>query len=245
MISPALHILPDAESVAQHAAAFITERIEQTLRSRDRFTLALSGGSTPKRLHELLSVEPYRSRIDWSRIHIFWGDERYLPFEDERNNARMAFDTLLRHVSIPEKQIHVMRTDLPDPRESSRQYEAVLHQYFDGKEQSFDLLLLGMGDDGHTLSLFPGTEVVHETERWCTSLFLKQQDMFRITLTKTIANKSACILFLTTGANKANALKEVLQGDTNINLYPSQVIQPEYGVTHWMVDKAAASLLQD
>lgn len=238
-----LHILPNAESVAIAAAEFITEKIETVLKTRDRFTIALSGGSTPKRLHQLLAEAPYRNRIDWTRLHIFWGDERYVPLEDERNNAKMAYDTLLNKVPVPAEQIHIMRTDLPDPEESARQYEAILHTYFDGEENSFDLLLLGMGDDGHTLSLFPGTEVIHETGKWCTAFFLKQQEMFRVTLTRTIANQSACILFLTTGKAKAPALKEVLEGPPNINIYPSQVIQPVNGTTHWIVDEAAASLL--
>ena len=239
-----LHIFPNAESVALEAAAFITQQIETVLQTRNRFTLALSGGSTPKRLHQLLAEAPYRDRIDWSKLHIFWGDERYLPLEDDRNNAKMAFDTLLNKVPVPAEQIHIMRTDFQDPVDSALQYESVLHSYFDGEENSFDLMLLGMGDDGHTLSLFPGTEVIHETNKWCTAFFLKQQEMFRVTLTKTIANRSACILFLTTGAAKAPALKEVLEGAPNINTYPSQVIQPVNGTTHWMVDEAAAALLK-
>ena len=123
---------------------------------------------------------------------------------------------------------------------SGTNVKPILHRYFDGKENSFDLLLLGMGDDGHTLSLFPGTEIVNETKHWCVAFYLKQQDMFRITITKSIANKSACILFLTTGQTKAPALKEVLHGKVNINLYPAQTIQPEAGELHWIIDKAAA-----
>ncbi|MBZ5858940.1 6-phosphogluconolactonase [Flavihumibacter profundi] len=237
---PIINIHPNAEAVAQAAAALIAERISTVLQKQNRFTLALSGGSTPKRLHQILAASPYKESIDWSRVHIFWGDERYVPLEDERNNARMAYDTLLNHVMVPESQVHIMRTDLPDPRESAVQYEKILHRYFDGKENSFDLLILGMGDDGHTLSLFPGTEIVHETQRWCAAFFLEQQDMFRITITKTIANRSACILFLTTGKTKAPALKQVLNGPVNINLYPAQTIQPENGELHWIIDNAAA-----
>lgn len=241
--TPEIHIQPDAEAVAVAAAAFITERIVKTLEKQERFTIALSGGNTPKRLHHLLSHPPYKDQIDWDRLHIFWGDERYVPLDDERNNARMAYDTLLNYVNVPDEQVHIMKTDLPDPGESALQYDSILHRYFGKSENSFDLLLLGMGDDGHTLSLFPGTEVVHETRKWCTSFFLEQQDMFRITLTKSIANRSACVLFLTTGKGKASALQHVLNGPTNINLYPAQTIQPENGETHWIIDTAAASLL--
>ena len=237
---PLVHIEPNAEAVAQKAAAFIADRIITVLKKQDRFTLALSGGSTPKRLHQILAESPYKEMINWSRLHIFWGDERYVPLEDARNNARMAYDTLLNHVIVPDEQVHIMRTDYADPKEAAREYEEILHRYFDGKENSFDLLLLGMGDDGHTLSLFPGTEIVQETRHWCAAFFLKQQDMFRITITKSIANKSACILFLTTGQTKAPALREVLNGKVNINLYPAQTIQPEAGELHWIIDKAAA-----
>lgn len=237
---PIIHIEPDAEAVAQSGAAFIAGRITTVLKKQDRFCLALSGGSTPKRLHQILAESPYLESIDWSRVHIFWGDERYVPLDDERNNARMAYDTLLNHVVVPENQVHIMPTDNPDPKEAAQQYEAILHQYFDNSSHSFDLLLLGMGDDGHTLSLFPGTEIVHETKRWCAAYYLQQQDMFRITITKSIANKSACILFLTTGKSKAPALEQVLHGPVNIDLYPAQTIQPEAGELHWMVDFAAA-----
>jgi 6-phosphogluconolactonase len=242
-MSPNIHIHPNAEAVAQAAAAFVAERINSVLHTQDRFTIALSGGSTPKRLHQLLAMPPYRDQIDWSRLHVFWGDERYVPLDDERNNARMAYDTLLNHVHIPEEQIHIMRTDYADPNESAVEYDRLLHHYFDKTPNSFDLLLLGMGDDGHTLSLFPGTEIVHETKRWCAAYFLQQQDMFRVTLTKTVANLSSCVLFLTTGKTKAPALRHVLQGPVNIDLYPSQTIAPEKGSIHWIIDEAAASSL--
>jgi 6-phosphogluconolactonase len=155
----------------------------------------------------------------------------------------MAYDTLLDFVPVPAAQIHVMRTDI-GPAESAAEYEKLLHAYFDNQEQSFDLVLLGMGDDGHTLSLFPGMPVVHEEKLWATSFFLKAQDMYRITLTKTIVNRSAKIAFLTTGTGKAHALKEVLKGAYNPDLYPSQEIKPATGELHWFVDQAAAAELE-
>jgi 6-phosphogluconolactonase len=240
-----LRILPNGEAVAQEAARFIVERIKEVLGQRDRFAICLSGGSTPKRLHQLLASAPLVEQVDWSKIHVFWGDERYVPLEDERNNARMAYDTLLNHVAIPEDQIHIMRTDFSDPSESAAQYERILHQYFDGKTHSFDLLILGMGDDAHTLSLFPHTEVIDETRKWCSAFFLEKQDMFRVTITRPVANASACILFLTTGEGKAKALASVLEGPIDIHEYPSQSIQSTSGETIWMVDEAAAGLLRN
>ena len=155
----------------------------------------------------------------------------------------MAYDTLLNFVPVPPSQVHVMRTDIP-AAESAQEYEKILHTYFDGAATSFDLVLLGMGDDGHTLSLFPGTAAVHEEKAWAIAYYLKAQDMSRITLTKTIVNRSARVAFMTTGTGKAHALKEVLKGDYNPDLYPSQEIKPVTGELHWFVDEAAASGLK-
>lgn len=238
-----LHIYKDPDELSHAAAAWITDVIAATLEKSDRFTIALSGGSTPKALHQLLASAPYKDRIDWSRLHVFWGDERAVPFHDDRNNAKMAYDTLLNFVPVPSQQIHIMRTDIA-PAESAADYEKILHSYFGPAGASFDLVLLGMGDDGHTLSLFPGTAAVHEEKAWSIAFYLKAQDMYRITLTKVIVNRSARVAFLTTGANKAHALKEVQQGQYNPDLYPSQEIRPANGELHWFVDAAAAADLR-
>lgn len=236
-----LHRYKDGEALSQAAAKWIADRIAATLKKSDRFTIALSGGSTPKRLHQILAQSPYKEQIDWSKLHVFWGDERAVPFEDDRNNAKMAYDTLLNFVPVPGTQIHVMRTDIT-AEESASEYEKLLHQYFDKTPFSFDLVLLGMGDDGHTLSLFPGMPIVHEEKAWAKSFWLPAQDMSRITITKTITNKSAAVAFLTAGAAKAHALKEVLEGAYNPDKYPSQEIKPS-GELHWFVDEAAAANL--
>jgi 6-phosphogluconolactonase len=234
-----IHVYKDAEAMSVDAAKWIADRITSTLKTKDRFTIALSGGSTPKRLHELLAQPPYKETLSWSQLHIFWGDERAVPFEDSRNNAKMAYDTLLDFVPVPASQIHVMRTDIA-PEQSAAEYEKILHEYFDKTPYSFDLVLLGMGDDGHTLSLFPGMPIVHEAKAWAKAFWLQAQDMSRITLTKTIVNKSACVAFLTAGPAKAHALNEVLRGVYNPDLYPSQEIKPT-GELHWFVDEAAAA----
>ncbi len=239
-----LHIFKTAEELSANAAKWIANLISSTLKKQDRFTIALSGGNTPKKLHKLLAASPYKEQIDWLKLHVFWGDERDVPFQDERNNAKMAYDTLLDHVPVPASQIHIMKTDIP-PGQSATEYEKILHQYFpDTTQPTFDLVLLGMGDDGHTLSLFPGTAAVHEEKLWATSFFLKAQDMYRITLTKTVVNRSSHIAFLVTGDDKAMALKEVIKGAYNPDRYPSQVIKPSNGELHWFADEAAAKLLQ-
>ena len=241
-----LYIAKTAQEFNQSIADWMVQCIADTLKIQNRFTLVLSGGNTPKGLYELLSASPYREKIDWGKIHIFWGDERDVPFSDDRNNAKMAYETLLNHVPIPATQIHVMQTENIAPEKSAAEYEKILQQYFptsDSRLPTFDLVLLGMGDDGHTLSLFPGTAIVHEEQAWAKAYYLEAQKMYRITLTKAIVNKSKHIAFLTTGANKARALKEVLEGQYNPDLYPSQEIKPENGELHWFVDEAAAALL--
>jgi 6-phosphogluconolactonase len=241
-----LEVFKDSDHLCRGLAEWITSLIEETLRHKNRFSLVLSGGNTPKKLHLLLASSPFKERIDWNKIHVFWGDERAVPFEDERNNARMAFDTLLDKVDVPKEQIHIMDTGLA-PEKAAAAYEEILNEYF-GTDvlpfQTFDLVLLGMGDDGHTLSLFPGTAVIHEEKSWATSFNLKAQDMYRITLTKNIVNHADHIVFMISGKEKANALYEVLEGEKNPDLYPSQVISPAQGELHFFTDEAAASGLK-
>jgi 6-phosphogluconolactonase len=241
-----LHIYKDYNELITAFAEWLIAYIDSTLQKQDRFTIALSGGSTPQQLHTLLASSPYKEKIAWSKLHVFWGDERFVPFEDDRNNAKMAFDTLLDHVPVPKEQIHIMRTDI-QPETSAEEYEKILARYFPvtiPPVTTFDLVLLGMGDDGHTLSLFPGTHVMHIEDKMVTSLFLKQQDMYRITLTAPVVNRAACVAFLISGAGKAVALKEVIEGDYEPYLYPSQVIKPKNGELYWFLDKAAAANLE-
>lgn len=235
-------IAANSDELSVQAADWLVEYIQDVLQKQDRFTIALSGGSTPKKLFKLLSADKYRNSIDWSKLHFFWGDERYVPLTDERNNARMATDFLLSQVPVDPSHIHIMQTAI-SPEESAVAYEKILHKYFDGHTHTFDLVMLGMGGDGHTLSLFPGYPVIDEKEKWVTSFFLKEQDMVRITLTAPVTNKAARIQFLVSGADKAPALKEVLQGDKNLHRFPSQIIQPESGGLYWFIDAAAAALL--
>ena len=238
-----LHISDDAKHLSEDLASWISNCIQKVLKEQDRFTFVLSGGSTPKQLYSLFAASPYKETIPWEKIHFFWGDERAVPFEDERNNARMCYDELLNKISVPEENIHVMRTDI-DPETSAVEYEKILKSYFTDSETTFDFVLLGMGDDGHTLSLFPGKDVVHETEKWVTAFFLPAQDMYRITLTAPVVNAAKFVAFMAVGSGKAETLKSVLEGATNIDKFPSQIIKPLKGEVHWFVDEAAAALLK-
>lgn len=237
-----LHIEKDTKALSASLAEWINNYIQQVLAKQDRFTFVLSGGSTPKALYALLAESPYKESIPWEKLHFFWGDERAVPFEDSRNNAKMCYDELLDNVPVKAENIHIMRTDIT-PEESAAEYEKIVKTYFEGSETTFDFVLLGMGDDGHTLSLFPGTEVIHEQNALATAFFLQAQDMYRITLTAPVVNDAACVAFLAAGAGKAEVLKQVLKGEKNVDLYPSQIIQPAKGQLHWFVDEAAAALL--
>lgn len=239
-----LHTHKDPTSLSHALAEWITHTIETTLQTQDRFTWVVTGGNSPKLLYELLSTAPYKERIDWNKLHIFWGDERAVPFTDSRNNARMTFEQLLNRVPVVKDQVQVMKTDGITPEASAAAYEQLLHQYFPAEGATFDLVLNGMGDDGHTLSLFPHTAVIHETKAWVAAYYLAPQEMYRITLTAPVVNRARKVAFLTFGSNKAHALQQVLKGERNVDQYPSQIIQPASGELHWFVDEAAAAGLK-
>lgn len=236
------HIFDNAELVSENLADWICNQVEETLKDQQSFSLVLSGGSTPKILYQKLASDKYKSRIDWERVRIFWGDERVVPFTDDRNNAKMAFDILLSKVNVPASQIHIMRTDI-EPNFAVVEYRKVLHTYFDSTHHSFDLVLLGMGDDGHTLSLFPGSPVIEDNQHWVNSVFNEQQEMYRITLMPLVVNKAKKIAFVVDGENKAGVLEKVLEGEQQPSKFPAQLIKPETGELHWFLDKAAAKKL--
>ncbi|MBS1655821.1 MAG: 6-phosphogluconolactonase [Bacteroidetes bacterium] len=233
-----INVSKNLDELSKTVADWMVNYIQQTLKQQDGFTIALSGGNTPKKLHLLLSSDRYKDKIDWSRMHIFWGDERYVPYTDDRNNAKMAFDTLLNKVSVPPSQIYRIQTDI-SPAESALAYERILHQYFP-KDKSFDLVLLGIGDNAHTLSLFPGYDTVHEKEKWVISVFLKEQDMYRITLTAPVVNSAASIIFLVSGTDKAEAIHHITGNEFNPDKYPAQIIKPVNGKLYYFLDEAAA-----
>lgn len=244
------HIAENIDELSIAVANAMVEYIHKVLQKQDRFTLVLSGGSTPKKLHQVLSSVDFKNKIDWTKVHIFFGDERFVPLSDNRNNAKMAFDTLLNLVPVNPSNIHIMPTENIGPEEAAYAYEQILHTYFNTSitgnfaSNSFDLVLLGMGDDGHTLSLFPGQdEIIFEIRKWCKALWLQSQSMFRITLTHALVNKAAAIFFLVSGKGKAIVLNEVINGKYNPEVYPSQIIQPNNGELHWFLDQEAAANL--
>jgi 6-phosphogluconolactonase len=233
------HIFDNKEILSEQLALWICDFVTETLKNQEFFTMVLSGGETPKLLYQKLASEEYKNKINWNRIHVFFGDERVVPFKDDRNNAKMAFEYLLDHVDIPVTQIHIMRTDI-EPVFAVDEYRKLLHSFFHSTNHTFDLVLLGMGDDGHTLSLFPGSSIIEEKENWVNSVYNEQQQMYRITLMPLIVNKSHRIAFMVDGAKKANVLKQVLEGEYMPSKFPAQIISPVEGELHWFLDSAVA-----
>jgi len=237
-----IRVAPDVAALARQAADTIQDVASTAISQTGRFSIALSGGSTPKTLFELLAAE-YGQKIDWANSHIFWSDERCVPPDDADSNYKMAHETLLDHIPLPASNIYRIKGEL-DPVEGASQYEETLHTYFHDQLPRFDIILLGMGDDGHTASLFPGTEALNERQRWVIPNHVATvKQTWRITFTVPVINNAANVMFLIAGTGKAARLKQVIQGAYTPNELPSQLIKPTDGNLIWAVDHAAASLL--
>ncbi|GEO06058.1 6-phosphogluconolactonase [Adhaeribacter aerolatus] len=234
-----IQIFKDTLELSQAAAELFVQAANEAVQEKGRFNVALTGGSSPIQMHQLLAQSPYREQVPWEQTYVFWGDERWVPLTDEQSNAKMAFETLLNHVPVPKSQIFPMWGN-QEPEIFAQQYEATLREHLGNT--GFDLILLGMGDDGHTASLFPGTAVLHEKEKWVVAYYLEPKQIYRITLTAPFINQARKIAFLTFGEKKADALYEVLEGERNPEQYPSQLIQPQ-NEPIWLVDEAAARRL--
>jgi 6-phosphogluconolactonase len=238
--SSVIRILEDAAEVAEAAANRFIELGREAITERGRFTVALAGGSTPKRAFELLASDNYRQQLDWSRAHIFFGDERAVPPDDSESNYRMVNEAMLSRLPIPAENIHRIN-GVGDVNANALLYEDEVRTFFnDAAWPRFDLVLLGMGDDGHTASLFPGTKVLAEQEAWVVGLWVEKLGAYRITLTAPAINHAAHIIFLVTGENKAARLEDVLNGEQTRERLPAQLIKPLDGTLEWFIDRAAA-----
>lgn len=238
-----VRVYPDFESVSRAAADLFVGRAGEAAAARGRFSAALSGGHTPGRTYEMLGAPPHRDQVDWERVHLFWGDERCLPWDDPRSNARLAYQAWLNRVPLPGRQIHPLDCTRA-PAAAARRYEALLGEFFGGGPPRLDLVFLGLGEDGHTASLFPHTPALKEQERWVAAVYLAAEDLYRVTLTAPILNQAAQVVFLVTGPSKARVLQEVLYGAYDPERLPAQLIRPAAGELLWLVDQAAAAELK-
>jgi 6-phosphogluconolactonase len=237
-----IKVVSDSVTLARTAAQEFHRLAEAAVQERGRFSVALSGGNTPRTVYSLLASE--HKQLPWDSIHIFFGDERHVPPEDPDSNFRMASESLLSRVAIPEKNVHRIHAEM-DAEAAAAEYDQELRDFFhlsDHDWPRFDLIFLGLGEDGHTASLFPGSKALTETSRRVVANWVTKFKTFRITFTLPVLNHAAEVIFLVSGAAKAQILNEVLR--PGAKKYPAQSVQPENGRLLWLVDQDAGSLLR-
>lgn len=236
-----VEVFPNAEALNREAAQQIAHRTREAVQCRGRCSVVLAGGSTPRALYSILATE-YREQVPWSACHFFWGDERCVPPDHPESNYRMAMEAMLARVPVPAENIHRIRAEDPDAQRAAKQYGDEIRAYFgDGKVPVFDIVLLGLGPDGHTASLFPGTAALQEREKLVVANWVGKFAAFRITMTAPLLKLAACAMFLVQGTGKAEVLRSALHGAYEPEKLPAQLIRPVNGDLLWLVDEAAAS----
>jgi len=243
-----LLVFDTTEELFQTAARSFMELAREAIAQRDRFVVALAGGSTPRRLYELLADRPYREQIDWPRLEIFWNDERAVPADHAESNYRLAWDTLLTKVPVNMTRVHRIPAETPEAEHAAAGYQQEIAEALgvpaEGPPPRFDLILLGIGEDGHTASLFPYTDAIKESTRWVVANDVSQREMHRLTMTLPILNRARHIIFLVTGESKAAVVREILEGPQDLQRLPSQGVLPRDGQLRWFLDRQAAANLQ-
>lgn len=246
MSSARINIFSDPTAVSRAAADALIAFGKQAIEKNGRFTIALAGGSTPRTLYQLLTGEEYRQQLDWAQVFFFFGDERDVSPASVQSNFKMAQETLFKPLNISKKNIFRWPTEILDAVETAERYEQTIRKFFDlgpAEFPQFDLILLGMGDDGHTASLFPQTEALTETRRIAVANRVKQLNSFRLTLTLPVINNGSQVIFLVVGENKAKTLQTVLEGEFQPDRFPAQAVKPAAGPADWLIDEAAAGFL--
>ncbi|HXN96911.1 MAG TPA: 6-phosphogluconolactonase [Candidatus Acidoferrales bacterium] len=242
-----IRILADGAAIAKRAAQEFVQAAASAVREKGSFNVALAGGSTPKALYSLLVNDPtLRSQAPWDKMHLFFGDERHVPPDHPDSNFRMATEAMIAKSPMKPEQVTRIKGEYPDADRAALEYEKALHEYFklkNGEYPRFDLVLVGMGNEGHTLSLFPGTKALHADGRIAVRNWVGKLYADRITLTAPAASNAARVIFMATGADKAPALKAVLEGPFEPEQLPAQLLQPKNGKLLWLVDTAAGSML--
>jgi 6-phosphogluconolactonase len=240
-------IARDSEELNRIAAEKFISIGREAIEQNDKFTVSLAGGSTPKSVYKLLASKDFRPQIDWQKVFFFFGDERNVSIDSDESNFRMANESILKPLQISPENIFRWETEIEEAEKIAENYEKTIAGFFNLAENElprFDLILLGMGDDGHTASLFPYTEGLRETGRIAVVNFVEKFDTNRLTFTFSTINNAANVVFLINGANKANPLKEVLEGESQPEKFPSQNINPKNGNLFWLVDNQAAQFLK-
>ncbi len=237
-----LNVFKESNEAIEALATLFIKSGKLAIATNDKFSVALSGGSSPKKLYELLASK-YRNDLDWKKVYFFFGDERYVAHNHPDSNYLMAKDAMLDSLQIAQTQVFKVDTGL-DPASAALEYQRSMCAFFNGKPV-FDLILLGLGDDAHTASIFPGTPLVWIDEEQVKEIYLEDKQVYRISFTAPLINDAKHVAFLTFGANKADAIKAVLEGERNVAKYPAQLIKPLNGKLDWFVDEAAVSKLSN
>jgi 6-phosphogluconolactonase len=237
-----LNIYKSVDELLKKTADYFMQTVNTAMSITGECNLVLSGGSSPKRLYELLASYPYKAEIDWDSIYFFFGDERCVPFNDPANNGLMVKKALFEPLKIADSRIFYIST-LLKPEEAALKYSKRIIAHFKDKPIRFDLILLGLGDNAHTASLFPHTPVLNEQKALVSAVYLEKEQSSRITMTAPLINEAQAIAFLVYGENKSQAVKQVLEGERNPEIYPAQLIHPEDGTLDWFLDEDAARLL--
>jgi 6-phosphogluconolactonase len=240
--NPEIIVCKDVDELNRKAAAQFISLAKDAIARSGRFAVALSGGSTPKALYSLLASPEYRNLIDWSRLHLFWGDERCVPPDHPESNFRMVRESLLSQIRLPTENIHRMAGE-KDPAAAAVDYERELRVFFQPAENAvprFDLILLGLGEDGHTASLFPGSAAVNERQRWVATVFVERLKAHRLTLTLPLINSAAKVSFLIAGENKSAVVKDLLGTDSDLFDYPAGQVKLLHGQLTWFITRDAA-----
>lgn len=235
-----IDIAETAEALSHLVAEQFVRLTTDAVRARGRCAVVLSGGSTPKAVYCALATEPFRSQVRWDRIHFFWGDERHVPPDHHDSNYRMATDAMLSRVPVTDAQVHRMRGELADAEQSARDYDEEIRGFFGNEGPRFDLVHLGLGKDGHTASLFPGTRALEEQERVCVANWVPSLSTYRLTLTLPVFNAAHVVTFIVSGTEKAPIVRRVLRDREASPPLPAQLIQPMNGELRWMLDRDAA-----
>jgi 6-phosphogluconolactonase len=245
-ILPGVHVYADPAGVARGAARLFVDYAWQSIAKNGQFMVALSGGDTPQAMFKLLASDEFRGQVDWAKVHVFWSDERAVPPSDAESNYGMARRELLIRVPIPEGNVHRMEAEKPNIGRAAHEYEEALRKYLELDDRGFPrfhLIFLGLGKDGHTASLFPGTRAPRQTSRWVSTPMVTKLNMRRMTLTLPVLDAAARVVFLIVGSQKADILHAVLEGKSDPP-YPAQLVEPRnLGLKLFLVDKAAAAKL--
>ena len=245
MTQPKLNIYGSVDEVISGIADYFVQIADESIARDQAFNVSLSGGSSPKKLYELLASADYQSKVDWTKVFFFFGDERYVSADSKDSNFRMVKEALFNPLQIEPKQIFAVDTTIEPASAAAKDYQTQIEQHFQNKQIEFDLILLGLGDNSHTASLFPHTPVLHDQEAEIKAVYLQDQDVYRITKTAKMINQAHHIAFLLYGEGKAEAVHHVLEDNKNIEEYPAQLIKPEHGDVSWFLDKPAAALLKN